>query len=145
MRHPSDQDPCWEESPLPKIEKDECVLKWFFFFFLVENQASLTPPPLSGKFHNFFFEPFPKPSLLFFIFGQKTPKISILSFRFFNRNKKITLVLQKYFFLLFSWRDSVVLKKFALQKGHQKCWKNRGGKILVLKSISKKLNFCLLF
>ena len=54
LTHPSDQDPSWEGSPRPKIEKNRCVLKWFlgkiqcfktmFFWggFLVENQA-LTP------------------------------------------------------------------------------------------------------
>ena len=28
--------------------------KFFFLFFLVENQTSLIPPPFGGKFHYFF-------------------------------------------------------------------------------------------
>ena len=28
LTHPSDQDPSWEGSPHPKIEKNKCVLKW---------------------------------------------------------------------------------------------------------------------
>ena len=67
LTHPSDQDPSWQGSPHPKIEKNKCVLKWslgkiqcfkpmffFVFFFLVENRV-LTPPLLSGIFHYFFF------------------------------------------------------------------------------------------
>ena len=28
LTHPSDQDPSWEGSPHPKIDKNKCVLKW---------------------------------------------------------------------------------------------------------------------
>ena len=49
----------------PKIEKNKFVLKCILghfqyfepMFFLVENQPIRTTPPLSGKFHYFFFKP----------------------------------------------------------------------------------------
>ena len=52
----------WPPTP-PKIEKNKFVLKCILghfqyfepMFFLVENWLIRTPPPLSGKFHYFFF------------------------------------------------------------------------------------------
>ena len=70
------------------------------FFFLVENRLSLNPPPLRGKFHYFFFEPFPKISTLYhhYINGYKYTTFWPISDRkmtFWAKGHNVTKVIKK--------------------------------------------------